>query len=85
MANSGSARHCQKIVDHSTIIDDIVTIGESMGLEVDIVDIEELLEDHSIGLTTKELDLLQNEQGKKLADRIEEKEEDKEDVSSVLI
>ena len=32
----------QKIVDDSTIIDDIVTIGQRMGLEVDADDIEEL-------------------------------------------
>ena len=59
-ANSGSARHSGKIVDDSTIIDDIVTIGQSMGLEVDADDVEELLEDHSIELTTEELKHLQN-------------------------
>ena len=30
-ADSGSARHGHKIADDSTIIDDIVTIGQSMG------------------------------------------------------
>ena len=34
-ADSGTLRHSQKVVDDSTIIDDIVTIGQSMGLEVD--------------------------------------------------
>ena len=58
-AKSGSSRHSQTIVDDSTIIDDIVTIKQSMGLEVDADDIEELLEDHSIELTTEELRLLQ--------------------------
>ena len=43
-ADSGSARHSQKIVDESTIIDDIVTMGKSTGLEVDAENIEELLE-----------------------------------------
>ena len=46
--HSGSASHSQKIVDDSTIIDDIVTIGQSLGMEVDADDIEELFEDHSI-------------------------------------
>ena len=52
-ADSGSARHSQK--SDSTIINDIVTMGQSMGLEVDADDIEELLVDHSIKLTIEEL------------------------------
>ena len=40
------------IVDDSTIIDNIVTMGQSMGLEVNADNIEQLLEDHSIELTT---------------------------------
>ena len=39
-------------IDDSTIIDDIVTIGQSMGLEVDADYIEEPLEDHNIEQTT---------------------------------
>jgi len=73
----------QKIVDDS-IIGDIVTIGQSMGLEVNADDIEELVEDHSIELTTEELKHLQNEQ-KTMTDEIEEKEEDKENASSALM
>ena len=46
--DSGSARHRQIIADRFTIIDDIVTIGQSIGLEIDADDIEELLEDHCI-------------------------------------
>ena len=56
-----------------------------MGLEVDAGDVEELLEDRSIELTTEELEHLQNEPEKKIANKIEEKEEDKEDVSGSLI
>ena len=52
-----------------------------MGLEVDADDIEELLEDYSIELTTEVLEHLQNEPEKKLADKIEESEED-DDVST---
>ena len=36
-----SASYRQKIVDDSTIVDYIVTIGQSMGLEVNADDIEE--------------------------------------------
>ena len=46
----------------STIMDDIVTMGQNMGLEVDADDIEELLEDHCIKLTTVELEHLHFEQ-----------------------
>ena len=85
-ANSGIARHSQEIFwDDSTIIDDIVTIGQSMRLEVDDDDIVKILEDHSIELTTEELEHLQNEKEKKSADKIEEKEEDKGYQSSALI
>ena len=48
----------------SNIIDDIVTIGQHIRLEVDADDIEELLEEHSIKITTEEHDRLQNEQEK---------------------
>ena len=82
VSDSSSARHSYDIVDDSTIIDDIMTIGQSMRLEVDADDIEDLLEDHSIELTTEELQHLQDEQEEKSADEIEEKEEDEEDVSS---
>ena len=60
-----SARHSPKIVDDSTVIDDAVTIGQSMLLEVDADDIEKLLEDNGIKLTTEELEHFQNEQEKK--------------------
>ena len=39
-------------------------MGESIGLEVEADDIEVLLQDHSIGLTTEELEHLQDEQEK---------------------
>ena len=41
-----------------------MTIGQSIGVKVDTDDIEELLEDHSIELTTEELKLNQNEREK---------------------
>ena len=66
-------------------IDDIVIIGHSMALEVDADDAEELLKDNSNELTTEELEHLQNEQERKLADEIEEKGEIDENVSSALI
>ena len=84
-ADFGSAMYIQNIVNDSTIIDGIVTMGQSMRLEVDADDIEEFLEDHNIELTAEEQEHLQNEKKKKLADKIHEKEDDIEDVSSALI
>ena len=43
---------------NSAIMDDIVTIGQSMGSEVDADNIEKILEDHSIELTTEEFEYL---------------------------
>ena len=63
-ADSVSARYSQKVVDDSTITDGIVTIGQSMGLEVDADDVKELFEDHCIELITEELEHLLNERGK---------------------
>ena len=59
-ADSGTAWHSQNFFD------DIVTIGQSMGLEVNADDIEGFFEDHRIDLTTEELKHLQNEHEKKI-------------------
>ncbi|XP_067135000.1 tigger transposable element-derived protein 1-like [Centruroides vittatus] len=68
------------------IVDDIVSIGQSIGLEVDNEDIEELVEDHSTELTTEELEHLQNEQQRILAEDMSSGEEEgKEDIPSSVI
>ena len=59
-ADSGSARHSPKNVIDSTTINDILAIGQGIGLEVDADDIE----DHSIKLTIEEHEHLQNEKKK---------------------
>ena len=74
---SGSARHSQEIFDDSTIIDNIVTIEQSMGLEVDADDIEDLFEDHGIILTTEELKHLQDEQEKNWLMKLKKKKRTK--------
>ena len=57
-----------------------------MGLEVDSKDVEELVQDHSTQLTTKELIYIQNEQ-KNLAKEQSSKDEEKteESIPSALI
>ncbi|XP_051783790.1 tigger transposable element-derived protein 1-like [Erpetoichthys calabaricus] len=50
------------------VVDEIVSMGKSMGLEVDNEDIEELVLDHKEELTTEELTELQQEQHKLLTE-----------------
>ncbi|XP_028656937.1 tigger transposable element-derived protein 1-like [Erpetoichthys calabaricus] len=69
------------------IVDEIVSLSQSMGLEVDNNDVEELVEEHSNELTTEELQHLQAEQEKNLAEDMssEGEEEGKEEVPSSVI
>jgi hypothetical protein len=65
------------------VVDDIVSLGKSMGLEVDNADMEELVEDHRNGLTTEELEHLQKEQQKTVKEEMSsETGEGREDVPS---
>ncbi|KAF2366173.1 DDE superfamily endonuclease domain [Trinorchestia longiramus] len=64
------------------IVDDIVSIGQSMGLEIDSEDVE----DHSTELTTEELVSLHKEQEKAVTESISSWEKDeKEDTPSSVI
>lgn len=66
------------------VIKDIVTLGQSMDLEINNENVKELLEEHCAELTTEELVHLQNEQI--LVDKISSGKEDKrEDAPSLLI
>ena len=71
VADSGSSMYGQENFDDFTIIDYIVIIGQSIGSKVVADDIEELLEDHCIELMVEELEHLQNQQKKILADKID--------------
>ncbi|XP_067134160.1 tigger transposable element-derived protein 1-like isoform X1 [Centruroides vittatus] len=68
------------------VVDDIVSLGKSLGLEVNNAEIEELVKEHSPELSTDELELLQKEQQKEvLKDIPSEEEEGREDVPIALI
>ncbi|XP_036357762.1 uncharacterized protein LOC118762892 [Octopus sinensis] len=72
-------------VEEIAMVDDI-SMGKTMGLNVDSEDIGVLVEDHRAELTTEELIHLQNEQQKTLAEEMTSGEEErKEDVPSYLI
>ena len=51
-------------VEENAIVEEIISLGRSMGLEVDSEDVEELVQDHRTELTTEELVYIQNEQQK---------------------
>uniref|UniRef100_A0A8C5W8W6 HTH CENPB-type domain-containing protein n=1 Tax=Leptobrachium leishanense TaxID=445787 RepID=A0A8C5W8W6_9ANUR len=57
------------------VVEEIVSMGKTMGLDVDSADIEELVEDHAEELTTKELAELQSEQQKALVEEYSTEEE----------
>nr|KAF6463386.1 tigger transposable element derived 1 [Molossus molossus] len=67
-----------------SVVEDIVTLGKAMGLEVDGEDVEDLVEDHSTELTTGELQDLQREQRQMAAEELSS-EEGREDVPTSLI
>lgn len=67
------------------IIKDIVTLGQSMDLEMDNEDVEELLEEHCAELTTKELVHLQNEQKILVEEMSAGEEDEREDAPTSLI
>ncbi|XP_039608550.1 tigger transposable element-derived protein 1-like [Polypterus senegalus] len=69
-----------------SVVDEIVSIGKSMGLEVDNEDIEELVLDHKEELTTEELAELQQEQHKLLTkDQSSGEEEERAVIKSDAI
>lgn len=49
------------------VVEDIVSLGKSMGLVLDSEDVEELMKDHNIELSTKELQELHKEQQEEVA------------------
>ncbi|KAK1327547.1 hypothetical protein QTO34_013049 [Cnephaeus nilssonii] len=82
VAESAADRACEDPPE--SVVEDIVSLGKSMGLEVDDDDVEELVEDHSTELTTEELQDLQREQQQPAAEE-RSSEEGREDIPTSLI
>ena len=73
-------------LDDSVLIDEVVSMDESMGLKVASEDVLELLKSHKIELNTEDLQHLQEEQQKTLADDLlSDEDEVRESVQSSLI
>lgn len=64
--------------------DEIVSMGKSMGLEVNNADMEELAKDHQ-QLTTKKLMELQSGQVKAIQEELSSEEEDRNEITSAQI
>ena len=72
--------------DDSVLIDEVVLMGKSMGLEVEREDVHEPLKSHKIKLNTEELQHLQDEQQKTLADDLSSDEDEvRESAQSSLV
>lgn len=65
------------------IVNDIVTLGHDLGLEVDGSDVEELVQEHCEELTTDELLKLQAEQQQKVIEDLSSEEEGREDTPTL--
>ena len=73
-------------VDEEVVMDDIVSMGKSMGLEIHQNDVNELVEGHAVELTTEELMHLQQQRQKDMVEEISSDEEGgTEEISSGLI
>ncbi|XP_040286123.1 tigger transposable element-derived protein 1-like [Bufo bufo] len=80
--------HCINLIDKAweEVVEEIVSMGKSMGLDVDGADVEELVKEHREELTTEELSELHSEQQKALLEEHStEEEEEREEVSSDAI
>jgi hypothetical protein len=68
------------------VVDDIVSPGKNMDMEINSEDMEELLENHKHKLSTEELKQLQEQQQKSIVEEMSsDEEEGSKDVSSPLI
>jgi len=72
--------------EDSAVINDTVSLGKNMGLEVNNADVEELLEEHTEELSTEELEQLQKQLQKAIVEEMSsEEEEGREDIPTSLI
>nr|XP_020452715.1 tigger transposable element-derived protein 1 [Monopterus albus] len=65
------------------VVDEIMSLGKTMGLEVNEDDIQELVEEHGQELTTNELIDLHREQQQEVMEEISSEEEDKKPEESL--
>ncbi|XP_034954627.2 tigger transposable element-derived protein 1-like [Zootoca vivipara] len=74
----------EDVEEDAPIVEDIVSLGKSMGLEVSSDDIEELVQDHKTELTTEELQNILTEQQQAATEELSEEEEEEEERQESL-
>ncbi|XP_028575874.2 uncharacterized protein LOC114592144 isoform X1 [Podarcis muralis] len=78
----------EDVEEDAAVVEDIVSLGKSLGLEVSREDVEELVEDHKTELTTEELQNILMEQQQAATEELSEEEEEekrRENVPTALI
>lgn len=70
-------------LEEPPVVDDIVSLGKTLGLEVNEADIQELVEEHEQELTTDELMDLHREQQQEIMEDISSEEEEKKTEESL--
>ncbi|XP_059549399.1 tigger transposable element-derived protein 1 isoform X1 [Myotis daubentonii] len=71
----------ERLEPEAAVVEEIVSLGKSMGLDVDEGDINELMEEHSEELTTQELKELLTQQHTEVLQEIDDTEEEEEVIS----
>ena len=69
---------CERVADSeqdARVVEDIVSLGQSMSLKVDEEDVEELVKEHNTELNTEELHDLHKEQQQEVAEELSSEEE----------
>ena len=69
---------CEPVADFdqdARVVEDIVSLGQSMSLDVDKEDVEDLVKEHNTKLTTEELQDLHKEQQHEVAEELSSEEE----------
>ncbi|XP_050726478.1 tigger transposable element-derived protein 1-like [Eriocheir sinensis] len=66
----------EELVQESAVVDDIVSLGRAIGIEVDSDDVKELVQAHSEDLTTDELCQLHQEQLQEVTEELSSGEEE---------
>jgi len=69
---------CETVADSeqdARVVEDIVSLGQSMSLEVGEEDVEELVKEHNTELTTEELQDLHKKQEQEVAEELSSEEE----------
>ncbi|XP_070268928.1 tigger transposable element-derived protein 1 isoform X2 [Myotis yumanensis] len=71
----------ERLEPEAAVVEEIVSLGKSMGLDMDEGDINELIEERSEELTTQELKELQAQQHTEVLQEIDDTEEEEEVIS----